>query len=783
MPNKKTKTKNKKTLAIIDAHALIHRAYHALPDFASPTGEPTGALYGLSAFLLRLVKDLKPDYLVACFDLPKPTFRHDVYENYKGTRAKAEDDLISQIIRSRQIFAGFGIPMYEKEGFEADDLIGTIVEKTKKEKDLSVIIASGDMDTLQLVSGSRVRVYTLKKGINETALYDEKAVLERFGFLPKMLPDWKGLRGDPSDNIIGIKGIGEKTATTLIQKFGSIPDIYRALKKDENKFKEAGLSPRIIGLLKEGKEEAEFSRILAEIRRDVPVDFVLSEKPWREGVNVESLKEILASFGFRSLIARLPSVFNQEQVLEKKEEIKVNPKLLEEMALAAWLLDSNLTSPNVDDILRSAGAKNMAEAKEKLLAKIEKEKLSFVYEKIEQPLIPILSGMEAQGILIDVPYLKELSKKYHKELDRLEKNIWQKAGKEFNINSPKQLSEVLFVTLGLSIKNGKKTEGGVPSTRASELEKLREVHPIIEHIISYREFQKLLSTYIDNLPDLLGEDGRLHTHFIQTGTSTGRLASQNPNLQNIPIRSELGRAIRRAFVATPGYELVAFDYSQVELRVAAILSGDANLKRIFSEGLDVHTATASLIFKVPLGEVTADMRRKAKVINFGILYGMGINALRQNLGGTREEAQTFYSEYFSTFTGLVDFLEEVKKKARREGFTETYFGRKRYFPGINSALPHIAAAEERMAINAPFQGTSADITKLAMVEVDKLLHNEKLGEARLLLQIHDELMYEVKKEKVEKIIPLIKDVMEKIVTEDIPIIVNAKHGQNWGEME
>lgn len=781
LPTMAKKENKTKTLVLVDAHAIIHRAYHALPDSMTQDGTPTGALYGLSAFLLKLIKDINPDYLAACYDLAGPTFRHEVYEDYKGTRTKTDDALVEQLIKSREIFTAFNIPIYELEGFEADDLLGTIVEKTKKEKDLKVIIASGDMDTLQLVSGKRVQVYTLKKGINETVFYDEKAVEERFGFKPVLLPDWKGLRGDPSDNIIGIRGIGEKTATTLITNFGGIPAIYKALKKGEEEFLKAGLTKRQIALVREGKEEAEFSRILAEIRRDAPIIFSLDL--WQGMVDLEKLKEVFNQYGFRSLIVRLPSIFSTTAE-EVKEEIIEEDIDFEPLGVLAWVIDSSLTKPTPEDVLALAKTKTLKEAEIVLKERLKKEKLEFVYNNIELPLIPVLKKMNERGVLVNAKYLEKLSKEYHHELDKLEKEIWKEASMEFNINSPKQLSQVLFEKMELKIKNSKKTDGGAVSTRASELDKLKGVHPIIEKILSYREFQKLLSTYIDNLPELLGEDGKLHTHFLQTGAATGRLASQNPNLQNIPIKSELGRNIRHAFVASPGHKLIAFDYSQIELRIAAILSGDEKLITIFKKGEDVHSATARLIFNISPDKVTSEMRRRAKVINFGILYGMGVNALKQNLGSSREEAGRFYQSYFETFTGLATYLEKIKADAHKHGFTTTYFGRKRYFPGINSRLPHIAAAEERMAVNAPFQGTSADITKLAMVEVEKELQKEGLlDRVHVLLTIHDELIYEAENEVVKKVIPIITKAMESVLKESVPITVNVKEGSNWGEME
>lgn len=778
------KKDSRKRLVLLDTHAIIHRAYHALPDFTSGKGEPTGALYGFSAMLIKLIKDLEPDYVIAAYDMPKPTFRHDAYKEYKAGRPKAEEDLAEQIKRSYDICRAFNIPVYQKEGFEADDVIGTIARKLEGEKDIDVVIASGDMDTLQLVEGKKVQVYTLRKGLSDTILYDESRVRERFGFPPELLPDFKGLRGDPSDNIPGVRGIGEKTATGLIQKFGPLEKILEALERDEEQFKRAGFKDRALKLLREGKEDALFSKVLAQIRYDAPIDFSLPEGAWRERASAEEVKSAFADLGFRSLSARVREIFPEAARDEAPPE-EMSPEEAARLGIAVWLLDTNITNPNRDDILRFARTSSPREAKKRIDAAIKKEKgLRYVYEKIELPLTPVLKAAEERGILIDKAFFEKTSKQYHAELDTLERDIWRLAGEEFNINSPKQLGEILFEKLKVGEGRIKKTPTGAKSTRASELEKLRGKHEIIDKLLDYRELQKILSTYIDNMPNLLGSDGRLHTHFLQTGTTTGRIASQNPNLQNIPIRSELGRRVRNGFMATPEFSLFAFDYSQVELRIAAILSGDERLVRIFAAGKDVHAATASEIFKTPLGKVDKNMRRTAKVINFGILYGMGANALKDNLGVSRSEAEQYLDDYFSTFSQLADYIEEVKTEARKRGYTETYFGRRRYFPGLRSSVPYIRAAEERMAVNAPIQGTSADVTKLAMVRVSNLIRERGLGaKVHLLLQIHDELMYEIKKPVSMELLEAIKKEMESIIKEDVPLLIHVAQGATWGEME
>lgn len=746
--------------------------------------------------LTRIIADLKPDYIVAAFDLPKPTYRHIAFEAYKAHRPKTEDDLVSQIERSREVLEAFGIPLYECEGFEADDVIGTVVREMKPHKDVDLIIASGDMDTMQLVDDARVRVYTLKKGLNDTILYDEVAVRERFGFGPEYIPDYKGLRGDPSDNIPGVKGIGEKTATTLIATFGSLEKVYEALKKHPEKVTEAGVKAGMIEKLLEQEENAKFSKMLAEIRTDAPIDFTLPQKEWHESVRPIQTLDMVAEFEFRSLLPRVRALFkdapkeslHSEATLGFEEESSVPSEDLLPVALAAWVLDSNVTEPSLDDVYRLGRSRDFAEAKKHILAELEKNNLSFVYEKIELPLMPVLRAMEERGVCIDKAFLLELSKRYHKDLDALAARIFTAAGKEFNVNSPKQLGDVLFDTLGLATKNQKKTATGQRSTRESELEKMRDLHPIIGDILQYRELQKLLSTYIDTIPTLLDSENRLHTSYIQAGTTTGRLASQNPNLQNIPIKTDLGRAIRHAFVPSEGMELVSFDYSQIELRIAAFLSGDEGLRDIFVQGRDVHSEVAARVFGVDPKDVTYEQRRRAKVINFGILYGMGVNALRESLGTTRTEAQEFYNQYFEAFPRLASYLDETKADAARLGYTTTHFGRRRYFEGIKSPIPYVRASAERMAINAPIQGTQSDIVKLAMVEISQWLHKETHdADAHLLLQVHDELVFEIKAHKVQACAKEIRRIMENVMPEHdrkgIPLPVEGKVGDNWGDMQ
>lgn len=811
---KKASTSDKNVrLVLFDSHAIIHRAYHALPDFASSKGEPTGALYGLSTMLIKIISELKPDYIAACYDLPEKTYRHEAYAGYKEGRKKADDALVAQLIRSRDVFKAFNIPMYEKVGFEADDMLGTIVEKMKKRKDVDVVIASGDMDTLQLIENKKVQVYTLKKGIKDTIMYDEDGVRERFGFAPELLPDYKGLRGDPSDNIIGIKGIGEVTATQLIQEFGTIEEIYKKLKKDREAFLKAGIKERIIELLEKNEEEAQFSKMLATIRRDAPIEFELPAQKWRDALQLQPITALFSELEFRALGARVKDAFSLQPALtgtdpsdvasgnSSDEEVvedvgpnieemakNIEKNVLRETEIALWVLNSNITNPGLQEILDFAKTNDFTKAREIILAEIEKQSVKKVFTEIELPLMPVVDRMEARGIKIDRVYLKELSKKYHTDLNKIQKKVWELAGEEFNISSPKQLGVILFEKLQLTAKGLKKTAGGARSTKESELLKMAGSHPIIDAILEYRELQKLLSTYIDTIPTMLDKTDRLHPVFVQAGTTTGRMAAIDPNIQNIPTKTDLGRAIRNAFIAEKGFELLALDYSQIELRIAAFLSGDEKMIEIFKTGQDVHTAVAAQVFKVAPEQVDKEMRRRAKVINFGILYGMGVNALKTNLGTDRKEAQTFYNEYFETFKTLAAYLDRVKANTARTGFTETFYGRKRFFEGIKSRIPFIKAAAERMAINAPIQGTEADLVKIAMIRVEEYVQKNKLADSVYpLMQVHDELVYEVKKELIPKVAGEIAKIMESIMdmkdTKGVPIEVNAARGKNWGEME
>jgi DNA polymerase-1 len=776
-------------IVLLDTHAILHRAYHALPDFTSANGQPTGALYGLCAFLLKIIEELNPDQVIATFDLPEPTHRHEAYTAYKGTRQKTDDALVVQLERSKEVLRTLSIPCLEAPGFEADDILGTLAHRLSKDPTTEVIIASGDMDTLQLVQGTQVRVYTLKKGIHDTVLYDTAAVQARYGFGPEQVADYKGLRGDPSDNIPGVRGIGEKTATSLIVTFGSLDALYDTLHSKPDELARAGVKPRIVDLLREGEDEARFSRALATIRRDAPVETPEFSAPWRAQVDQSKALHLFSELGFRTLTTRLRTMLGvAEDELQSKPPAAPDTQALKETALALWILESDTTNPTLEDILGYANTDSFEAARTHILGKLHAEGLESILTTIELPLTPVIARMEERGILLDVQYLSSLSKRYHADLAEIAARVFTAAGGEFNLNSPRQLGEVLFDKLGIGAGKGKRTATGQRSTREEELRKYAPEHPIIGDILEYRELQKLLSTYIDNLPTMVDANERLHARFSQAGTTTGRISSQSPNMQNIPIKSLRGAAIRRAIIAPKGYTLVAADYSQIELRVAAFLSGDEKLIEVFKEGQDIHTAVAAQVFDVPPELVDKEMRRRAKAINFGILYGMGANALAEATGTSRAEAHTYLEEYFKRFSGIARYMNVIKSEVRSRGYTETWFGRRRHFEGIHSPLPHLQAQAERMALNAPIQGTQADIIKLAMVHIETVLKQQHLDhDAFLILQVHDELVYEVRTEVLTQVSNLVRDAMEHVLpladTKGVPLKVDVEHGPTWGDME
>lgn len=893
---------NKKKFVIIDGNAIVHRAYHALPPMTTKDGTIVNAVFGFTSMLLKVMKDLKPDYLAVSFDVAGESIRKKVYDQYKATRVKAEQALYDQIPLAYKIVEVFDIPIYTKEGYEADDVIGTIANKLRKE-DLETIIVTGDMDMLQLVD-DKTKVYELRKGLSDIVLFDAEKVKEKYGFGPEMVVEYKSLRGDTSDNIPGIKGIGEKTATELIQKIGGIEDIYKDLKSKNSKLLEQ-FKPGVIEKIKNGKESAEMSHDLATIRQDVKgLDFDL-KKCAMEKPDENKIKDLFHKFEFFSLLKRLPwaeqtketskikvinktskkltvieekdfedflekiikhkqfgcmevlagnSVLDDEflgmvfvlpegnyyldwkkitkeqkekirKVFEKEDcllvghdlkqlvkalklqNIEVKNKLFDVM-IASYLINSSTRAHDLKSlVMRELNQELSADGDQGSLfgvdPKIIADKVVFVldlynkfkkeledrsdlglFEKIEMKLIPVLAEIELNGVAIDKKMLEDLSVKVKTSIKDITKNIYKEAGQEFNVSSSVQLREVLFDKMGLPAEGIKKGKTGY-STAASELEKLHGVHPIIEMIEEYRELEKLRNTYIDVLPGLINKKtGRIHTSFNQAVTTTGRLSSSDPNLQNIPIRTEIGREIRRAFIAEPGNELIAADYSQIELRIVASLAQDEKMIQIFKDHKDIHKATAAAINGVPLEEVTKEMRYAAKEVNFGVLYGMGAYGLSWRTKIPQWQAKEFINKYFTQFAGVKKYMDQTLKFAKQEGYVETLFGRRRYIPELKSDNFQLRSTGERMAINMPIQGTAADLMKMAMIAVYEKVHKLKYkDDVKITLQVHDELVLEVKKGLEDEVIKIVKETMETVTELRVPIDVDVHAGKRWGDLK
>lgn len=806
-----------KHLILIDSHALIHRAYHALPPLTTKSGELVNAVYGFTSILIKTINDFKPDYIVAAFDAPELTFRHKEYKEYKATRTKAPPDLYTQIPRVKEILSAFEIPIFEKSGFEADDIIGTVA-KNLLGKNVEVLILTGDLDNLQLIKKNIKVLYAPPSSAKEQLIYDKEKVAERFeGLRPEQIIDFKGLKGDSSDNIPGVKGIGEKTAIILLNRFGTMEKLYQAIENG----KADNISDSVLAKLKFGKDMAFFSKKIATIDQNAPIKFNLKKSEFGE-YDKEKLFKLMRDLGFASLIERMIKKGEQGTLLDfplprpvlgtelptfgsrigydfksfiktsrgKKVVISGNDF---DVMIAAYVLNPGERGYSLEKLsLREFGVTlPQAEAVSKLAPifknRLIETKTIKVFEEIEMPLISVLAKMELLGIKINSKKFIEISGKAKKELKTLEKSIYKLADEEFNINSPQQLSEIIFNKLkipGTRIGGQtKKTPGGGISTEASELTKLRSQHKIIDLILRYRELAKLKSTYTDALPKLVDKNGRIHTTFNQTGTASGRLSSQDPNLQNIPLHSAMGDEVRKSFIAEKNYKFLSVDYSQIHLRIIAALADDKKMIKAFRDGVDIHKFTAAEINNVPIEKVTPEMRFAAKALNFGIIYGMGVKSFAESAGISREKAKEFITEYLSDFSGIAKYIEELKNKARDLGFTETFFGRRRYLPEINSPNHMFRSQAERMAVNMPIQGLEADIMKKAMIEIDNWIEKNNLTDKiRIILQIHDELLFEVRENFVSEAAKKIVELMESVISLNMPIIAEAKMGDNWGEL-
>lgn len=751
----------KKKLLLIDGHALLYRAFHALPTMTGPGGFPTGAIFGFLSMLFKALTDIKPTHALVTFDMPGKTFRDSMAADYKAHRKPQPDEITQQLPKLKEILAALDIPVYEKLGYEADDLLGIIAHKTPK--DVLNMIVTGDMDLLQLID-NHTHVYRFKIGFSEIQIFDIDKMAEVYRLHPTQWVDYKAIRGDTSDNIPGVPGIGEKGGLELIQTFGSLDEVYEAVDKQDKRLK-AGTLKKLVA----GKEKAYLSYKLAYIDQKNHLDFNLDKCLLDEYDQAKAIK-LLHGLGIHALDAKLPGGLKEAAKAEAVAPKDHKPNKLitsEEQALiAAYLLNPGQRHYETGDW------SNLAE-------ELEKKKLDKIYTEIELPLMEVLANMHKRGIKLDVKWLKELSESLGDRVNKLTKKIHKLAGEEFNISSPLQLRAILFEKLQIpteNLKKNKKSEG--LSTAAGELEKLRGLHPIIDLIFEYRELTKLKSTYVDALPELVAEDGRIHTTYSQTIAATGRLSSNNPNLQNIPIRTELGNEVRKAFIADKGNVLLSLDYSQIELRIAASLSGDEEMIKIFQAGGDFHRATAARIFNVNEQDVTPTQRRDAKTINFSVLYGVSAFGLSERSEMSRAEAAAHIKNYFAVFYKLKKYIDDTIAQTRSQGYITNPLGRIRNFPEITSSNFAVRGAAERAAFNMPLQSLAADIIKMAMIEIEN-----KYPGANMLLSVHDELVFEVEKGKAEDLVEPIRKIMESVYKLKVPLLVEAKSGPNWKDME
>ena len=902
----------KPLLVLFDGNALVHRAFHALPPLTvKKTGEIVGAVYGFASMLLKAINELKPTHYAIAFDRAAPTFRHEMFKQYKAQRPTTPGELVGQLGRVRQLVGAFNMPIFELDSYEADDILGALSHQASQQ-DIDTIIVTGDADTMQLVS-PRVKVLMPGRGFGDTVFYDEALVSKKYGISPSQVADFKGLKGDPSDNIPGVPGVGEKTAAKLIQQFGSIDQIYEHI--DEV------TPPRLQDTLRENEAIARQSQELATIVTQTPVTLNLDECRFSR-YDRKRLAELFRELEFTSLLSKLPGgeglptetaggaaseparqeyqVVNTEQALDElvnrlstaksfafdtettslnamaaqlvgislstapgkayyipvghtglqnREQLpleqvveRIKPVLKDTsvskfahngkydmMVLARY--DATVNNMTIDTMVaahlvgeKSLGLKTLSFSRlgiemtpiaeligsgakqlpmslveigkaadyacadadmtfrlsELLQPELRQEGLWQLFNDVEMPLVPVLMSMERNGIALDTDLLRQMSQRLGKQLLRLEAEIYRHTGYEFNINSPQQLSSVLFEELKLPAGTKRKN---AYSTGAAVLEGLRGVHPVIEFILDYRQLAKLKSTYIDALPGLINPDtGRIHTCFHQTRTTTGRLSSSDPNLQNIPVRGELGKEIRKAFIAPSGSRLLSGDYSQIDLRALAHLSRDPVLLDAFKHDEDIHTTTAARLFAVEPSQVSGEMRRLAKTVNFGVIYGMSDYGLEQATNLSRQEAAGFIASYFEKYPGIRDYLENTKKQARDTGYVQTLLGRKRFVPEINSPNRQIREAAERMAINMPVQGTSADIIKVAMINLAREMEKRRL-KSKLLLQVHDELIFEVPEAELDEMCHIVPRIMSTALELSLPLKVDIKIGRNWGQME
>ena len=861
-----------KKLLILDSNSILNRAFYGVRYLSARDGTPTNAIYGFLNILLKLIKEQEPDYICAAFDVKAPTFRHKQYEGYKAQRKPMPEGLAAQMPLAKDVLRAMGVTILEKEGYEADDIIGTVA-RLCEESEISCFIATGDKDDLQLTSDKTKVILTVtKSGYNETIIYDDKAVKEKYHVTPTEFIDVKALMGDPSDNIPGVKGVGEKTAMSLIEKHHSIEYIYENIDG-------IGLKGAMLQKMKDGREMAFMSKELATINRNTPIEFNAEECVFDGFENNGELYEILKRLELNSIIKKLDlsggdnvkeneDIFkdfsyqvgdknmisgdkvtvvldfdgdnissaavgagNNAVVLNEQDDIKelleddsvakvmfdvkeaivkLNGRIdikniSDDTAIAAYLVDpakneytiEKLASEYFGTVIEKPEVKQLS-----LLDDVETDRSEYLakcavalgvlnecigdkikengqeklYQEVELPLVTVLAHLEINGFLVDDNQLKEFADKLGEKIDALTNEIYMLAGEEFNINSPKQLGVILFEKLEL--KPVKKTKTGY-ATNADVLEKLRDKHPIVNFIMEYRQLAKLKSTYCDGLTAVVNPNThRIHSVFTQTVTVTGRLSSTEPNLQNIPTRTELGREIRKMFVAKDGYVLVDADYSQIELRVLAHIANDETMINAFRNNEDIHAVTASQVLGIPLEDVTKEQRSSAKAVNFGIVYGIGEFSLAQDLHISVKEAKAYIESYLEKYHGVRNYMESIKEQAKKDGYVKTMLNRIRYIPELKSPNYNIRQFGERVALNTPIQGTAADIIKLAMVRVDNRLINEGL-KSKLILQVHDELIVEAHKDEVDKVKQILSEEMQGAMELNVPLKVDMSTGHSW----
>lgn len=781
-----------KRLVIIDGKSVFYRGYYAMGALSLPDGTPTGGVYGFAAIAMEIVKKLDPTKVVVAWDSPTSgAARREIFKDYKAGRVKPGEDFYAQIPLLKKLVANLGWSLVELDKYEADDIIGTLSRQADEAGDWETYIISSDLDMLQIVD-ENTHMWRILKGFTDIQQMDIAEIEEKYGIKKSQFLDLKALKGDASDNIPGVPGVGEKTAAKLLNEYGTLDGVYENLDKIKGVLR---------GKLEAGKESAFMSRTLAKIIFDAPVSL---ENVPEFKFNSEKVVEGLRKLRFNSLIRKF--IQNEEYTTNLEcntnEKCMTNTEIDDKMPeIIAWDVkgvmhgDSEtakkvLHGTKFWDLGQAAFLINPLEKVEPRLVVMEDEykgqvaalsKIPKVYKiltELDLPLIPVLYKMEKKGMLIDREYFAELRKQYEKEVREKEREIFELVGAEFNLNSPYQLADVLFYKLRLPTKGIKKTSRGY-STGAKELEKLKGLSPVVPKIMEYREAAKLLSTYIVPIPDLADENGRIHTTFTQNVTATGRLSSMNPNLQNIPVRTEEGKRIRTGFIAPEGKVLVSADYSQFELRLAAVLSGDKALVNDFNNDVDVHTKTAAEAFHVPIEQVTKQQRRAAKVINFGILYGMSVKGLAEAAGMSVMEAKKFIDEYFTLRAPIKKKLEEILKEAKERGYVETFYGRRRPTPDVKSPNFIIRQAAERAAANMPIQGTEADLVKRAMLRVDAALPEG----AEIVMQVHDSLIVECEEKQAEEVARILQKEMEAVAPElAVKLAVEVTVSNNWGSL-